>query len=142
MGGRLHCDLSRAARLAETLQHISVGALSAASAQRPVQVFTTRVQTAILANKKNNGSLFQNTNAVARHKRASCDRGSSDQSNMTVILNSAKVQTGLSGGLGGRMLEGSTTSHSFLSAALGSLFSFLNGESPMGVRNPTGYPQI
>lgn len=38
--------------------------------------------TAISANIKNNRSLFQNARAAARHSKASCDRGSSDQSNI------------------------------------------------------------
>ena len=41
-----------------------------------------RVQTAISAKVKNNKSLLQYANAVARHKRASVDLGSSDQSNI------------------------------------------------------------
>jgi hypothetical protein len=41
-----------------------------------------REQTAITQKRKNKTSLFQNTNAVTRHKMASWDLGSADQSNI------------------------------------------------------------
>lgn len=55
-----------------------------------------RVQTAIRAKIKKNRSLLQYTNAVARHKSARADLGSSDQSNISGISYSARKDFGVS----------------------------------------------
>ena len=89
------------------------------------------MHTARVANKKNKTSLFQNTNAVARHKSASWDLGSSDQSNMTVILYSAIKRVTVSGPPSGQANQGIRYS----SARRARTLNFVNWQSPIGARN-------
>ena len=93
-----------------------------ASIRQKRYVFAKRVHTAIVANRKNKTSLFQNTKAVARHKSASWERGSSDQSNMRVSIHSAKTDAAFQN----IFSRPRSVAYRYLSVPGCSMFSFLN----------------